>query len=79
MKDLEKSPVSSEGTDISPIEQGEVLDHSTKIGEKSDIGYDLFQESHQYDEAQLERDAVKVRRKLDFMVLPMVYTTQAPL
>jgi len=41
-------------------------------GNRADIGYDLFQQSHQYDLAQLERDGVRVRRKLDFIVLPMV-------
>lgn len=38
----------------------------------ADIGYDLFEQSHQYDTAQLEIDSVRVRRKLDFIVLPMV-------
>jgi hypothetical protein len=38
----------------------------------SDIGLDLYQESLQYDPAQLEKDAAKVKRKLDFIVLPMV-------
>lgn len=44
-------------------------------GTKTDpdeLGRQLFEESQQYDEAQLERDAVKVRRKLDFLLLPMV-------
>jgi hypothetical protein len=38
----------------------------------NEVGKDYFQQSLQYDPAQLERDAVKVRRKLDFYVLPMV-------
>lgn len=41
-------------------------------GDSDNIGLELFKESLQYDTAQLERDAVKVRRKLDFIVLPMV-------
>lgn len=43
--------------------------------ENADIGLALFQQSQQYDTAQLEIDAIKVRRKLDFIVLPMVYHT----
>lgn len=44
-------------------------------GQKMDpneLGKEYFQKSLQYDEYQLQRDSVKVRRKLDFMVLPMV-------
>ncbi|KAH9219810.1 MFS allantoate transporter [Leptodontidium sp. 2 PMI_412] len=51
---------------------------STEIPSKAnfaDIGYDLFQQSQQYDTTQLEIDSVKVRRKLDFIVLPMMMTT----
>ena len=36
------------------------------------LGKDMLQKSLQYDRAQLEADAVKVRWKLDLMVLPMV-------
>lgn len=38
----------------------------------NDLGREYFQQSLQYDQAQLERDAIKVRRKLDFYVLPIV-------
>ena len=38
----------------------------------NDVAKIYFQESLQYDQAQLERDSVKVRRKFDFIVLPMV-------
>ncbi|RDW59325.1 putative Mfs allantoate transporter [Aspergillus mulundensis] len=41
----------------------------------NEVGKDYFQRSLQYDEAQLERDAVKVRRKLDFYVLPLMMIT----
>ncbi|KAL3439899.1 major facilitator superfamily domain-containing protein [Aspergillus insuetus] len=41
----------------------------------NEVGKDYFQQSLQYDPAQLERDAVKVRRKLDFYVLPMMMMT----
>ena len=37
----------------------------------NEIGRDLFEQSQQYDEAQLERDALRVRRKIDLLVLPM--------
>ncbi|KAH8893595.1 MFS transporter [Thozetella sp. PMI_491] len=40
-----------------------------------ELGRDMLQQSLQYDTAQLERDAVKVRRKLDFIILPMMMTT----
>ena len=49
-------------------------------GQKTDLnelGKAYFQQSLQYDEAQLARDAVKVRRKLDFYVLPLVRNTPA--
>jgi hypothetical protein len=38
----------------------------------NELGKEYYQQSLQYDEAQLQRDSVKVRRKLDFLVLPMV-------
>lgn len=38
----------------------------------NELGKEYFQQSQQYDEEQLKRDSVKVRRKLDFIVLPMV-------
>lgn len=38
----------------------------------NEIGKEYYQQSLQYDQAQLERDSVKVRRKLDFYVLPIV-------
>lgn len=39
------------------------------------IGRHLFEQSAQYPEAQLERDAIRVRRKLDFLILPMMCGT----
>ncbi|KAI1495497.1 MFS transporter [Biscogniauxia marginata] len=39
------------------------------------LGKEMLQQSLQYDQAQLEADAIKVRRKLDFIVLPMMMTT----
>lgn len=47
-----------------------------RLGGKSmnlnDVGKEYFQQSLQYDQNQLERDSLKVRRKLDFYVLPIV-------
>ena len=37
-----------------------------------ELGKQYYQQSLQYDEEQLKRDAIKVRRKLDFLVLPLV-------
>jgi hypothetical protein len=37
------------------------------------LGKEMLQQSLQYDQAQLEADSVKVKRKLDFLVLPMVW------
>lgn len=45
------------------------------VGQRVDLnelGKSYYQQSLQYDEEQLKRDAVKVRRKLDFIVLPLV-------
>ncbi|KAM0809056.1 hypothetical protein AB5N19_09399 [Seiridium cardinale] len=41
----------------------------------NELGKHMLEQSLQYDQAQLEADAVKVRRKLDFLVLPMMMTT----
>ncbi|KAA8650883.1 uncharacterized protein ATNIH1004_003572 [Aspergillus tanneri] len=39
------------------------------------LAQDMLQQSLHFDQAQLEADSVKVRRKLDFLVLPMMMTT----
>ncbi|CAI6093136.1 unnamed protein product [Clonostachys chloroleuca] len=41
----------------------------------NELGKAYFQQSLQYEEHQLERDSVKVRRKLDFYVLPLMMMT----
>ncbi|GAD97578.1 major Facilitator Superfamily protein [Paecilomyces variotii No. 5] len=58
-------------------EKGQVTDISSNAPEgiHTDVARHYFELSLQYDQAQLEKDAVKVRRKLDFMVLPMMMTT----
>lgn len=72
MADIEKRAAPAPDSGISPDYGNR---DSTEIPSKAnfaDIGYDLFQQSQQYDTTQLEIDSVKVRRKLDFIVLPMV-------
>lgn len=71
MTDIEKTPAFDAAIKPETDVKGET--ELIKGGGDSDnIGLELFKESLQYDTAQLERDAVKVRRKLDFIVLPMV-------
>ncbi|KAG4218341.1 hypothetical protein PC116_g33179 [Phytophthora cactorum] len=48
---------------------GGLLDRRNDLNE---LGRDMLQQSLQYDRAQLEADAIKVRWKLDLLVLPMV-------
>jgi len=36
------------------------------------LGKELLKKALEYDPEQLERDSIKVRRKLDFIVIPMV-------
>ncbi|EXJ85329.1 hypothetical protein A1O1_05693 [Capronia coronata CBS 617.96] len=55
--------------------QGQVHEIVDRIGKDADVGLALFEKSFQYDPAQLQRDSVKVRRKLDFLVLPLMMVT----
>src|ERR1700761_7504965 len=48
--------------------------HKTN-GAHTDVGLELFQRSLQYDQEQLAADVGRVRRKLDFLVLPMMMGT----
>ncbi|KNG89671.1 hypothetical protein ANOM_002334 [Aspergillus nomiae NRRL 13137] len=41
----------------------------------NELGQEMLQRSLQFDRAQLEEDSVRVRRKLDFLVLPMMMIT----
>lgn len=53
-----------------------VLDTISKPDEThNDVGLELFQKSLQYDQEQLAADVGRVRRKLDFLVLPMMMVT----
>lgn len=78
MADIEEKSGPKTGIPDKMSIEGEVAEVQTheetnlkSVAEK-DIGFDLFPKSLQYDTAQLEIDAVKVRRKLDFIVLPMM-------
>ena len=80
MADIEKEPVRvsepaiEAGTTVTkPARSSTILDFLTE--QKNDpnvLGKELLQKALEYDEAQLEQDAIKVRRKLDFMVIPLV-------
>lgn len=59
--------------DIEKSQTPEVTQLTTADQIHADVAGRVFEQSLQYDPAQLERDAVKVRRKLDFVVLPMVW------
>ncbi|KAF2167326.1 hypothetical protein M409DRAFT_53930 [Zasmidium cellare ATCC 36951] len=84
MQETEKGPWTNvdPSSPASDIAVGQVEEQSKVKGmiqrlkgpkiDPDELGRQLFEESQQYDEAQLERDAVKVRRKLDFLLLPMV-------
>jgi hypothetical protein len=77
MAHLEKSAGTNAGSPTSL--RGSVLGHSSILDahteEHTDIGLELYQKSLQYDPDQLARDAIKVRRKLDYIVLPMICMT----
>lgn len=45
------------------------------VADPNEYGKELFEQALQYDEAQLKRDAVKVRRKIDFLILPLMCGT----
>lgn len=90
MQETEKGPLTNVDPSSPPsdVAIGQVEEQS-KIkglverlkGTKTDpdeLGRQLFEEPQQYDEAQLERDAVKVRRKLGFLLLPMVLYQPQP-
>jgi len=46
-----------------------------RVTDPNEYGKELFEQALQYDEAQLERDAVKVKRKIDFLILPLMCGT----
>ncbi|KAI0009221.1 MFS general substrate transporter [Xylariaceae sp. FL0662B] len=71
-----KSPVDTErGVSVVVSKQNAILRLIHRRNNLDELGRDMLQQSLQYDRAQLEADAVRVRRKLDFLVLPMMMTT----
>lgn len=82
MSDIEKAPVSLVATSNDPDTKGEVIDVDRKVildRIHDDLGRGLFEQSLQHDTAQMELDDINVRKKLDFIVLPMVsYTSVIP-
>ncbi len=49
-----------------------------RTNDPNELGKELLQKALEFDEAQLTRDAIKVRRKLDFIVVPMVCWEHVP-
>jgi hypothetical protein len=73
---IENKEIPTSPSDIYPHEKETAIDLPVKeTGQHADIAFDLFQQSRQYDNGQLKIDAVKVRRKLDIIVLPMMMMT----
>lgn len=76
MSDIEKTPATPALTEAEvDTRQGSSKlfgIFKTQLNDPNELGKELLQKAFEYDEAQLERDAIKVRRKLDLMVLPMV-------
>ncbi|KKY24387.1 putative mfs allantoate [Phaeomoniella chlamydospora] len=70
MAEIEKNTPQAELAQPGDVVHGDIKD-AEFAALHTDIGLGLFEQSRQYDPAQLEQDAIKVRRKLDFIVLPM--------
>ena len=72
-KEMIPNVKSSPETEIGQVKSTSIFDRLKlqKI-DLNEVGKELFEQSLQYDQDQLERDSIKVRRKLDFLVLPMV-------
>ena len=85
MADIEKHPSNASTPPRIDIDNGTSKNATffgrfwgTVNGEQQDpdsIGRELFAKSAQYPEAQLEHDAIRVRWKLDLMILPMMCGT----
>ncbi|KIX03614.1 uncharacterized protein Z518_07167 [Rhinocladiella mackenziei CBS 650.93] len=79
MADPEKNPapISEPVVEVdSTIRPNKILSFwKGRINDPNVLGKELLEKALQVDEAQLEQDAIKVRRKLDWMVIPMMMTT----
>lgn len=67
MDDIKTAPVAT-----NPVEVDGATEKIQSLAMYNDVGRVLYEQAHTYDVAQLQRDSVKVKRKLDFIVLPMV-------
>jgi hypothetical protein len=76
MSDVEKAPHTDTviPSNHDSIEGDTLSLHEHQI-EHIDIGLQLYQKALEFDPEQLARDAVHVRRKLDWLVLPMLCGT----
>ncbi|OTA59562.1 MFS general substrate transporter [Hypoxylon sp. EC38] len=73
---IAESPVDTEnGTGFTLPKQNAFQRLIHRRNDLNELGKDMLQQSLQYDRAQLEADAIKVRWKLDLLVLPMMMTT----
>jgi hypothetical protein len=76
MSDIEKTPaqITVPAVEAESPKEGKLLHFvkGTNLNDPNVLGRELLEKALQFDEAQLERDGIKVRRKLDFMVIPMV-------
>lgn len=73
-----KSPTSDHDVGVSTSVRQRTSFIDRVKGTKNDpneLGRQLFEESQLYSEAQLQRDAIRVRRKIDFLILPMMMGT----
>ncbi|KAI1380383.1 MFS general substrate transporter [Hypoxylon crocopeplum] len=71
-----ESPVDTErGVGVSFPKQNAFQRIIHRRNDLNELGKEMLQQSLQYDQAQLEADAIKVRWKLDLLVLPMMMTT----
>ncbi|KAK4946608.1 hypothetical protein LTR10_014460 [Elasticomyces elasticus] len=82
MADAEKAPVevTQPRAEESTPQTGTVTSKAgfwkaSFVNDPNELGRDLLTKALEFDEAQLERDSIKVRKKLDFIVLPMMMTT----
>ena len=62
---------------VEPKAPSVVDEKPTFTGAGDDTGRALYEQALTYDAEQLERDAKKVKRKLDFIVLPIVSPTSS--
>ncbi|EXJ93191.1 hypothetical protein A1O3_01748 [Capronia epimyces CBS 606.96] len=79
MSDMEKQPaqIATPAAEPERPQKGKIIDFlaGSRLNDPNVLGRDLLEKALEFDEAQLERDSIKVRRKLDWLVIPMMMTT----